>query len=211
MLVESNLTALCQQLDKAEQKLADANKELSSAERKADRASAVVSNLREAIALEKLRQWGSKPDLAELMTSDGKSTMVFYRALRALAESRGFHIGGKWADTNQTVLGFGLNRSEIGAVERIAEGIHYFAPAMKTIKGGWVRFAVSSPDSESCAWQLHYSKKRGNAQLLRMTFGYTDETLNFVNLNEALRYVEANLWVENIIDAEPTTVLEYMA
>ena len=161
MLVENNLAALWRQLDKAEQKLAEANKELRSAERKADRASAVVSNLREEIALEKLRLWGDKPDLAELMASDRKnSTMVFYKALEAVAASRGFYIGGMWSDTKQTVLGFGLNRSEIGGIERVAEGIRYFAPSMKTIKGGWVRFAVSSLDSESCAWSLRYSRVR---------------------------------------------------
>ena len=81
MLVENNLAALWRQLDKAEQKLAEANKELRSAERKADRASAVVSNLHEEIALEKLRMWGDKPDLAELMASGKNSTMVFYRAM----------------------------------------------------------------------------------------------------------------------------------
>lgn len=81
MLVENNLAALWRQLGKAEQKLAEANKELRSAERKADRASAVVSNLHEEIALEKLRMWGDKPDLAELMASGKNSTMVFYRAM----------------------------------------------------------------------------------------------------------------------------------
>ena len=118
MLVENNLAALWRQLDKAEQKLAEANKELRNAERKADRASAVVSNLREEVALEKLRMWGDKPDLAELMASGKNSTMVFYKAMEAVAASRGFYIGGMWADTKQTVLRFGLNRSEIGGIER---------------------------------------------------------------------------------------------
>lgn len=212
MLVENNLAALWRQLDKAEQKLAEVNKELRSAERKADRASAVVSNLREEIALEKLRLWGDKPDLAELMASDRKnSTMVFYEALEAVAGSRGFYIGGMWADTKQTVLRFGLNRSEIGGIERVAEGIRYFAPSMKTIKGGWVRFAVSSRDSESCAWSLRYSKVRGNAQVVREVYCQEDKVLDFKTLDEALRYIEANLWVEDIIDAEPAAVLEHAA
>lgn len=212
MLVENNLAALWRQLDKAEQKLAEANKELRSAERKADRASAVVSNLREEIALEKLRMWGDKPDLAELMASDRKnSTMVFYKALEAVAASRGFYIGGRWSDTKQTVLGFGLNRSEIGGIERVAEGIRYFAPSMKTIKGGWVRFAVSSRDSESCAWSLRYSRVHGNAQVVREVYCQEDKVLDFKTLDEALRYIEANLWVEDIIDAEPAAVLEHAA
>ena len=120
MLIENNLAALWRQLDKAEQKLAEANKELRSAERKADRASAVVSNLHEEIALEKLRMWGDKPDLAELMASGKNSTMVFYKAMEAVAGSRGFYIGGMWADTKQTVLRFGLNRSEIGNTTRLS-------------------------------------------------------------------------------------------
>ena len=212
MLVENNLAALWRQLDKAEQKLAEANKELRSAERKADRASAVVSNLHEEIALEKLRLWGDKPDLAELMASDRKnSTMVFYKALEAVAASRGFYIGGMWADTKQTVLRFGLNRSEIGGIERVAAGIRYFAPSMKTIKGGWVRFAVSSRDSESCSWSLLYSKARGSARLVRDVYCHEDKVLDFNTLDEALRYVEANLWVEDIIDAEPAAALEHAA
>lgn len=211
MLVENNLAALWRQLDKAEQKLAEADKELRNAERKAERASAAVSNLREKIALEKLRLWGEKPDLAELMASGRDSTVVFYKALEAVAASRGFYIGGMWADTNQTVLGFGLNRSEIGGIERVAAGIRYFAPSMKTIKGGWVRFSVSSRDSGSCAWSLLYSRKRGNARLVRDVYCQADKTLDFDTLDEALRYVEANLWVEDIIDAEPAAVLEHVA
>jgi len=133
---------------------------------------------------------------------------VFYKALEAVAESKGFGIGGKWADTNQTVLRFGLNRSEIGAVERVADGIRYFAPAMKSIKGGWVRFAVSHRDSESCAWELRYSMKRGNAQLVRQVYGHEDEVLDFRSLNEALQYIEQHLWCENVIDALPVAALE---
>ena len=211
MLVENNLAALWRQLDKAEQKLAEANKELRNAERKADRASGVVSNLREEIALEQLRMWGDKPDLAELMASGKNSTMVFYKALEAVAGSRGFYIGGMWADTKQTALRFGLNRSEIGGIERVAAGIRYFAPSMKAIKGGWVRFAVSSRDSGSCAWSLLYSRKRGNARLVREVHCRADKTLDFGTLDEALRYVEANLWVEDVIDAEPAAVLEHAA
>lgn len=211
MLIESKLAALSLRLEKAEQKLVEANKELRSAERKELRASNAVSALREEIAMEKLRRWGNKPDLAELMASNGKSTMVFYRALEAVAESKGFGIGGKWADTNQTVLRFGLNRREIGAVERVADGIWYFAPSMKNIKGGWVRFAVSSRDSKSCAWSLRYSKVRGNAQVVREVYCHEDKVLDFKTLDEALRYIEANLWVEDIIDAEPAAALEHVA
>lgn len=206
--IESSLADLWKQLAKAEQKLAEATKELRIAERKEERASYVVSALREEIAMEQLRRWGSEPDLAELMASNGKSTMAFYQALGAVAESKGFGIGGKWADTNQTVLGFGLNRSEIGAVERVAEGIRYFAPAMKTIKGGWVRFAVSHRESESCAWELRYSMKRGAAQLVRQVYCHEDQVLDFKSLNEALSHVEQHLWCENVIDALPVAALE---
>lgn len=205
-LVENRLAGLWKQLDKAELKLAEASKELRIAERKEKRASNAVSALREEISMEHIRRWGRSPDLAELMKAKG--TTVFYSALGAIAESKGFHIGGIWSDTNQRVIGFGLNRGEIGAVERVADGIRYFAPAMETIKGGWVKFNVSHHDSESCAWELRYAKKGGNAQLVRMVHGYEDQTLDFKSLNEALRNIESHLWCENIIDAEPVAALE---
>ncbi len=212
MLIESKLAALSRRLERAEQKLTDANKELRIAERREERASNAVSSLREEIALEKLRLWGDEPDLAELMTSYRKnSTMVFYKALEAVAASRGFYIGGMWADTKQTVLRFGLNRSEIGGIERVAAGIRYFAPSMKNIKGGWVRFAVSTRDCDSCAWSLRYSKVRGNAQVVREVYCQEDKVLGFKTLDEALRYIEANLWVEDIIDAQPAAALEHAA
>lgn len=211
MLVGSKLAALWRQLEKAEANLVEAKKLLRIAERRADRAGAVVSNLYEEIAMEKLRQWGDNPNLAELMDSSRNSTMVFYRALEAVADSRGFHIGGMWADTEQTVLRFGLNRREIGGVERVADAILFFAPSMKTIKGGWVRFAVSSRDTESCSWSLLYSPKRGKARLVRDVFCHQDKVLDFTTLDECLRYIEANLWVEDIIDVEPTAALEHAA
>ena len=207
MLAESTLAALREKLGKAEQKLADAEKELSKAQRKADRAYEAAGDLRAQIDLERLRLWGSNPDLTELMEGDG--SMVFYKALEAVAAAKGFYIGGKWMNTEQTVLRFGFNRSEIGAVERVAEGIRYFAPWMKTIKGGWVQFAVSSRDSESCAWSLRYSRVRGNAQLVREVWCLEDEVIVFKTLDEALRHIEENLWIEDIIDEVHTAVLEH--
>lgn len=210
MLIENTLATLFRQLEKAEHKLAQVNKELRNVERRAERADGNVRALRGQIAREKLRQWGSNPNLAELMEADSKSsTMVFYLALEAVAASRGFGIGGMWADTKQTVLRFGLNRREIGGVERVASGIRFFAPSMRTIKGGWVRFAVTTRDSESCAWSLLYSKRRGAARLVRDVYGQQDQALDFDVLEEALRYVEAHLWHEDIVDAEPAAALEY--
>ena len=40
---------------------------------------------------------------------------------------------------------------------------------------------------------------------------HADKTLAFDTLDDALRYVEANLWEEDIIDAEPAAVLEHEA
>ena len=209
-LVDSKMASLRTQLDKAELKLAEAKKTLRAAERKEESASNTVYGLREDIALEQLRQWGNNPDLSALMESGRDSTMIFYQALGAIAEAYGFGISGHWADTNQTSLRFGLNRSEIGAIERIAQGILYFAPAMKPIKGagGWVRFAVNHRESSSCAWELRYSKKNGATRLVRQVHGHIEETLDFKTLHEALRHVEQHLWCENVIDADTAAVLE---
>lgn len=201
----NRLTELRAQLDVAEQRLAETSKDLKAAERRNERASEVVGGLREEIALETLRQWGDKPDLAALLDARA-STTVFYRALTALAEDKGLFVGGMWGDTKQHAMRFGLNRSELGAVERIADAIRYFAPAMKSIKGvrgGWVRFAVSHRDPERCAWELHFSPKKAGAQLARLTFGSIDEILPFTTLEAALRHVEEHLWLESVIDHLP--------
>ena len=52
---------------------------------------------------------------------------------------------------------------------------------------------------------------RAQARLVREVHCRADKTLDFGTLDEALRYVEANLWVEDVIDAEPAAVLEHAA
>lgn len=192
MVAEKSLATLCQHLEKAEQKLADVNKEFRNVARKANRANNVVSGLREDIALEKLRLWGEKPDLAELMASTMQDTVAFGDAIRGIAASKGFRVGGTWIETNQHILHFSLNRDDIAGIERVENAIHYFAPAMKASKG-WVRFAVSTLEEESGSWELRYSKKHGNAKLVRMVAIHDKDTLEFGTLNEALRYGAANL------------------
>lgn len=208
--LDSSMSALRRRLAQAELKLAIAKKEATQAQRKEDRASEVVRAVQEEIAWAQLRQWGSTPDLAELMRSDGTGGMVFYKALSAIAESWGLHVFGTWSDTKQLVLSFGLNRAEQGAVERLEKAINYFAPAMTRIKGGWVRFSVSHPQPEACAWELRYAPKSGCARLARLVYGADDSVLDFASLRGALEYVEQNLWLEDIIDAPPTAALEYV-
>lgn len=209
MLIEDRLAGLFKQLDKAREKHAEAHQELRKAERKEERASSTMAALEEEIAMEKLRRWGANPDLAELMVSRG-GTMTFYQALGAIAASKGMYIGGEWADNRQIVIGFGLNRGEIGAVDRVAEGIRYFAGAMKPVKraGGRVRFDVRHRNAEECSWELRYSPKKGDAQLVKMVHGFTRLTLDFPTLKAALQHVEDNLWCENVIDVEPVDYIE---
>ena len=81
------MSSLRRRLAQAELKLAIAKKEAAQAQRKEDRASEAVRALQEEIAWVQLRQWGSTPDLAALMRSDGTGNMVFYKALSTIAES----------------------------------------------------------------------------------------------------------------------------
>lgn len=210
--VTDSLDSLRAQLVKAEEKLAIAKKAVKAAERAEDRASNLVEDIREAIAVAQLQSWGDHPDLAELMNSGEGSTMVFYRALGEIAARWGLHLGGRWTDTNQTVLRFGLNRGERGAVARVAGAVLYFSPAMKPIKGGsregWVRFAVSHQESELRAWELRYAKKTGKARLVSQSYGAEEDKHDFETLLLALHYIEKHLWCENVIDEEITTLLE---
>lgn len=202
----ARLSELLRQLSEAERKYALASKELKSAERKEERAGEAVRALREEIAMEKLRQWGDGPDLAEIMAAGNDKPMVFYQALEALAERFGFTIFGYMADTMQTSINISLNRREIGGIERVKAGVMFFAPAMETIRGGWIRFNVSTHE-ENCAWSLRYSKRRGNAELVRHVHCIEDMILPFPSLDAALQYIEANLWADDVVDAEATTLL----
>lgn len=199
------LDRLNAQLDAAATRLTAARKVLKTAERKEEQAAGEVEALREQVSIEQLRQWGDKPNLAVMLAKD--SGYTFYRALGLLAEPFGMGVGGEWCDTRQTVLTLSLNRAEHGAVERVAAGVRYFAPAVKTIKGGWARFNVKHRGDE-CAWELRYSVKRKDASLVRMVYGSEECALPFATLELALRHVESCLWLEDVIDAAPVALLE---
>lgn len=210
--VTDSLASLRAQLVQAQEKLAIAQKAVKAAERAEERASNLVEDIREAIAMSQLQSWGEHPDLAELMNSGEGSTMVFYRALGEVAGRWGFGLGGTWTDTNQTVLRFGLNRGERGAVDRVAAAVLYFSPAMKPIKGGsregWVRFAVSHQEPELRSWELRYAKKTGKARLVSQSYGTEEDRHDFDTLLAALHYIEKHLWCDNVIDEDTTTLLE---
>lgn len=199
------LDRLKAQLDAATTRLTAARKVLKAAEHKEEEAAGEVEALREQVSMEQLRRWGDKPDLAVLLAKDAGYT--FYRALGVLAEAYGMGVGGEWCDTRQTVLALGLNRGEHGAIERVAAGVRYFAPAVKTIKGGWARFKLIHR-GDACAWELRYSVKRQDALLVRMVYGSEERALPFATLELALRHVEGYLWLEDVIDAEPIALLE---
>ncbi|RYH64908.1 MAG: hypothetical protein EON54_06190 [Alcaligenaceae bacterium] len=95
LALSDHLDTLRAQLVQAEQKLAVAAKAVKVAERTEERASGVVIDLREAIDFERLRRWGDHPDLAALMGTGSDGTMVFHRAVEAIAQSKGFGIGGR--------------------------------------------------------------------------------------------------------------------
>ena len=126
----------------------------------------------------------------------------FYKALTSYAEAFGFTVVGQWCDTKQRVLQFSMNRGERGAVARYAAAVRHFAPSVKPIKGGWARFSIFHRDMSKCAWELHYSVKRGAAQLVQMSYGTVDDTLDFLSLESALQYIEDNLWRESVFDQE---------
>lgn len=205
LTVHDELDRLNAELSAAKVRLGIAGKELRAAERKEERARDAVDSLREQISLVQLRIWGNDPDVAKLLAGD--SGAVFYQAIGVLAESKGLGIGGQWADTKQVVLHIALNRGELGAVERVADGVRYFAPAVKRIPGGWARFSVRHRQMGECAWELLYSVKRNEARLVKQVYGSEEQRLDFATLEAALRHVEAHLWLEDIIDLAPEALL----
>ncbi|MFT0547000.1 hypothetical protein ACMHYO_11730 [Allopusillimonas ginsengisoli] len=191
------LVELEQAYSKALKALKVAEQECGAADRKRDRLRGKAESVKEEIAMERLKGMNGKPDLRALLDDSGDS-QVFYEALVRLAESVGFNVFGKRADTKQTGLHFSMNRAEIGAVERRAHAIRYFAQAMRR-KSGRVFFGVSTTH-ENCAWELRWHVDSGHAVVAQMTYGSDFKTYDFNTLEAALQWIEANLWVENVVD-----------
>jgi hypothetical protein len=200
----TQLAQLASKLAQARAKATEAEAELKKAERRAERAGDAVAALREDYDRERMRLWGSKPDVAALLESDG--SMAFYRAGEALAEAYGLGWGMKWADNNQTVLHVRLNRGEVGAVERTKAAVLYFAPFIKP-KKGLVRFGVQHHESGEFAVELRYSLKTGAAQVGRLHFGQEDGAQSFKTLGAALAHIQESHWLEDFIDMPGATVL----
>lgn len=207
MKIVSQIEHLQAQLNIALQVHSLAKAELRKAERKEDKADNKVRELKSQIAYAKLQSWGNNPDLSILL--DSRESGVFYDATCELASHFGMGVYGKWSDTHQLNLTFGMSRSEAGAIERLAKGIRYFAPALKRIKGGWARFSVRT-QQVGCAWELQYSTVRMNARLVKLVYGSAQEEIEFTTLEAALAHIEEHLWVANVIDAViDTPAIEY--
>jgi len=193
----ARLAQLAAKLAQARAKASEAEADLKKAQRRVERADDVASALRAEYDQERLRLWGSKPDVAELLNSEG--SMVFYYAGEALAEAYGLGWGMKWGDTNQTVLHVRLNRGEIGAIERAKSAVLFFAPYIKA-KRGWTRFGVQHRESSDFALELRYSTKTGAAKIGRLHFGQEEGAYSFVSLEAALLHIQEHHWIEDIID-----------
>lgn len=193
----SRLADLAVQLAQATARAAEARAELKKAERRSDRADDEVAAISHEYDLERLRLWGDSPDVAVLLAPGG--SMCLYYAGEALAKAYGLGWGMQWADTKQTVLYVQLNRGEEGAVQRAATGVRFFAPYVKP-KNGMVRFGVRHRESSDFALELRWSRKSGLAKIVRMRHGFEDGVQPFPSLEDALRYIEAEHWIEDIID-----------
>lgn len=190
------LAELAVQLAQATAKAAEARAELKKAERRSDRADEAVTAISHEYDLERLRLWGDSPDVAVLLAPGG--SMCLYYAGEALAKAHGLGWGMQWADTKQTVLYVQLNRGEEGAVQRAAAGVRFFA--LGKPKNGMVRFGVRHRESSDFALELRWSRKSGVAKIVRMRHGFEDGVQPFPSLEDALRYIEAEHWIEDIID-----------
>ncbi len=198
------LAKLAAEVALASAKAAEAQAAVDKAERGRDRADDHLATLREEYDRERLRLWGSTPDVTALLAPGGSTT--FYEAAQALAEAYGLGFGMLWADTKQLVLHVRLNRGEAGAVERAEAGVRFFAPHVKP-KGGWKRFGVQHREAGEFAVELRYSQARGTARVVRMHFGQEDSQLGFKSLAEALRHIQATHWVDDIYELGPGMAL----
>lgn len=198
LMVNSRMDELQRNLKVAKQYLAQTRNALRKAEQKEERAYGQVRDIEYEIACENLRVWGNHPDLAHLMKADGPS--IFYEVVTHLAQRYGFSVGGKNAHTNQIWISFSLPRFESGAVERTEQGIRYFAKAMKPCPDGYIHFGLHTHDERNGAWIFGFAKRSRSAKVAFCTYGSEQEVTNFSSLTEALSYVEAHLWAENVID-----------
>jgi len=173
-------------------------------QRRAERANELVTALSEEYDQERLRLWGSTPDVAALLEPDGSMTLFY--AGEALAEAYGLGWGMKWGDTNQRVLYLRLNRGEFGAMERAKAAVLYFAPFIKATQG-MKRFGVNHHESGEFAVELRYSRKTGAAQVGRLHCGQEDGEQGFPTLEAALLHIQEHHWVEDIIEMQSATAL----
>lgn len=200
----SRLADLAARLAQARAKATLARDELKKAERRAERADDAAAAAREAYDVERLRLWGSKPDVAALLSSDG--SMAFHYAGEALAEAYGLGWGMRWSDAKQTVLHLRLNRGDEGAIARAKAGVLFFAPFVKT-KKGMARFAVQHHEISDFAVELRYSPKSGAAQVGRLHYCQDDGVLSFKSLDAALAHIQEHHWLEEFIEMPGATLL----
>lgn len=196
---QTRMAELKAERTKIKKRLAAHKEELRRVQRNVDRADEDLLNIEYEIDVETIRSWGNTPDLAALL--DGTRSSAFYQALESLAGRWGFNIWGQRYDTGQIGLHFGMDRAEIGGVERVAAGVRYFAPGMKSVKGKGCRFGLNTHDDENCAHELVYNKRTGKASVVKLTYAKDVESTDFAPLEDALRHIEQYLWCENVIDS----------
>lgn len=205
MTLTTEMDILNRQLAQAQAKHTAAVASLRAAERKEDLADQKVNSIKADIAALTIRSWGDKPDLAVLLQS--RSSFVYYNYLTVLAKHHGLSVAGEWTDTKQTSLFVAMSRHEAGAIERVAKGIRMFAPAIRKVKGGWIKFGVYCHERD-CAWELWYSPARGNCQLVKQVLCSAVERIELGTLELALTHIEQHLWADNVMDIEARSVID---
>lgn len=208
MLQNTKLAALYVKLTAAEERQAIERKAVKKAEAKYDRANSARAEIVEQIGEALILQWGTEPDWPILLSEDKPGGSVLYEAREHYIQQIGLYFhGGIWADNREYIVGISINSGDSQAVNRVSKAIKCIAPHIKKVKGGWARFMIAHHDASNSAWEFHYSPKSHKGRLKQMIHGSEHQVLDFDNMDHALEYVRQNLWREDIIDVDNSSVL----
>ena len=204
---DDHIAHLKLQLAKALKHETSAIRAVEAASQKRSAATAVVDALKAELGLCLIDSWGETPDLSILLSGDESYGLPMYQAFRAWSDLHGYYVpGGYFPDTQQWVIGIGVDAGEVSGIDRAKAMIERLLPVLKPHADGRTWLRIQQNEYQNCAWELRI-RPDGDTQIVCLQYGMVQDEVSFGFLHSALHYVREHLPCSTTFDGDGAPLL----
>lgn len=137
-----------------------------------------------------VESWGGEADWSVLLDDSSRYSMYIYDLCTELLGRVGLRTAGAHHETRQKVLVVGFESGSDYELAEKRDALNQILPFIRAPRGEGAHICVESPEPSHYALCLKVHRQTGRASLCRLVFGREDDRTDFLNLGEALSFIQ---------------------